>query len=131
MTDSQVRDDQKLYEGKAKIIYATDTSRDLNYPTLRTMRRLLMRRRKGQIAQKGVINCKVTTHLYGLLEKKGVATHLIETTSDREMRVKRVDIVPLEGGGAQCCGGRGLWQADGDCVGDEAGEVAGGVLLQE
>ena len=52
--------------------------------------------KKGQIANKGVINCKVTTHLYGLLEKQGVETHLLETTSDREMRVKRVDIVPLE-----------------------------------
>ena len=95
MTDSQVRDDQKLYEGKAKIIYATDNP-EILITYFKDDATAFNAQKKGQIAQKGVINCKVTTHLYGLLEKKGVATHLIETTSDREMRVKRVDIVPLE-----------------------------------
>lgn len=86
---------QKLYEGKAKIIYATDDPEVL-ITHFKDDATAFNAQKKGQIANKGVINCKVTTHLYGLLEKQGMATHLIETTSDREMRVKRVDIVPLE-----------------------------------
>ncbi|MEM9090543.1 MAG: phosphoribosylaminoimidazolesuccinocarboxamide synthase [Cyanobacteria bacterium P01_F01_bin.53] len=88
-------DAQKLYEGKAKIIYATDDPEVL-ITYFKDDATAFNAQKKGQIANKGVINCKVTTHLYGLLEQKGVATHLLETTSDREMRVKRVDIVPLE-----------------------------------
>lgn len=100
MTDSQTHDAQKLnaqklYEGKAKIIYATDDPEVL-VTYFKDDATAFNAQKKGQIANKGVINCKVTTHLYGLLEKKGIATHLLETISDREMRVKRVDIVPLE-----------------------------------
>ncbi|MEL6776677.1 MAG: phosphoribosylaminoimidazolesuccinocarboxamide synthase [Cyanobacteria bacterium J06597_16] len=94
MTDAP-QNAQKLYEGKAKIIYATDDPEVL-MTYFKDDATAFNAQKKGQIANKGVINCKVTTHLYGLLEKKGVATHLLETTSDREMRVKRVDIVPLE-----------------------------------
>lgn len=86
---------RKLYEGKAKIIYATDDPEVL-VTYFKDDATAFNAQKKGQIANKGVINCKVTTHLYALLEKQGIATHLIETTSDREMRVKRVDIVPLE-----------------------------------
>ncbi|MEL6815588.1 MAG: phosphoribosylaminoimidazolesuccinocarboxamide synthase [Cyanobacteria bacterium J06598_3] len=88
-------DSSKLYEGKAKIIYATDDPEVL-VTYFKDDATAFNAQKKGQIANKGVINCKVTTHLYGLLEAKGVATHLLETTSDRELRVKRVDIVPLE-----------------------------------
>lgn len=94
MTDA-AKNDQKLYEGKAKIIYATDDPEVL-ITYFKDDATAFNAQKKGQIANKGVINCKVTTHLYGLLEQRGVATHLLETISDREMRVKRVDIVPLE-----------------------------------
>jgi phosphoribosylaminoimidazole-succinocarboxamide synthase len=85
----------KLYEGKAKIIYATDDPQVL-ITYFKDDATAFNAQKKGQIANKGVINCKVTTHLYGLLTKAGVPTHLLETISDREMRVKRVEIVPLE-----------------------------------
>jgi len=98
MTDAPANNqnpEQKLYEGKAKIIYATDDPEVL-VTYFKDDATAFNAQKKGQIANKGAINCKVTTHLYGLLEAQGVATHLLETTSDREMRVKRVDIVPLE-----------------------------------
>ena len=86
---------QKLYEGKAKIIYATDDP-DVLITYFKDDATAFNAQKKGQVANKGVVNCKVTTHLYKLLEEKGIETHLLETISDREMRVKRVDIVPLE-----------------------------------
>ncbi len=87
--------DQKLYEGKAKIIYAT-ADPEVLVTYFKDDATAFNAQKKGQIANKGVVNCKVTTHLYNLLEKQGIATHLIESTGDRELKVKRVDIVPLE-----------------------------------
>lgn len=95
MTDRSSSDAQKLYEGKAKIIYATDDPQVL-VTYFKDDATAFNAQKKGQIANKGVVNCKITTHLYGLLTQKGIETHLIETISDREMRVTRVDIVPLE-----------------------------------
>lgn len=104
MSDTQARSlDRKLYEGKAKIIYATDNP-EILITYFKDDATAFNAQKKGQIAQKGVVNCKVTKHLYKVLAQKGVETHLIEADSDRagdglsvrEMRVKRVDIVPLE-----------------------------------
>ncbi|MGB3790601.1 MAG: phosphoribosylaminoimidazolesuccinocarboxamide synthase [Phormidesmis sp.] len=92
---SNYKPDQKLYEGKAKIIYATaDPEVLITY--FKDDATAFNAQKKGQIVNKGVVNCKVTTHLYNLLEKQGIATHLIESTGDRELKVKRVDIVPIE-----------------------------------
>ncbi|MGB3293009.1 MAG: phosphoribosylaminoimidazolesuccinocarboxamide synthase [Phormidesmis sp.] len=99
MTDSAERHAQKLYEGKAKIIYATDDPEVL-ITYFKDDATAFNAQKKGQIAQKGVVNCKVTARLYALLEKQGIATHFLALTGSdsavREMRVKRVDIVPLE-----------------------------------
>lgn len=103
MADSQARSThqpgnqpgQKLYEGKAKIIYATDDPEVL-ITYFKDDATAFNAQKRGQIANKGVINCQITTYLYRLLENQGIATHLLETTGDREMRVKRVEIVPLE-----------------------------------
>ncbi len=52
--------------------------------------------KKGTIVGKGAINNRMTNHIFKLLEKKGVPTHLVEELSDRETVVKKVEIVPLE-----------------------------------
>jgi phosphoribosylaminoimidazole-succinocarboxamide synthase len=94
--DSSVRaDSQKLYEGKAKIIYAT-AEPEVLITYFKDDATAFNAQKRGQIDNKGVINCQVTTYLYRLLEKRGVSTHWLETVSDREMRVKKVAIVPLE-----------------------------------
>lgn len=102
MTDSSAHKAQKLYEGKAKIIYATDNPEVL-ITYFKDDATAFNAQKKGQIAQKGVVNCKVTAHLYALLEKQGIATHFLGTVDTnengpeaRELRVRAVDIVPLE-----------------------------------
>ncbi|MGC1307036.1 MAG: phosphoribosylaminoimidazolesuccinocarboxamide synthase [Phormidesmis sp.] len=95
MTEPAHSSNQKLYEGKAKIIYATDDPEVL-LTYFKDDATAFNAQKKGQIANKGAVNCKVTARLYRLLEKEGIATHLIEAINEREMRVKRVDIVPLE-----------------------------------
>jgi len=86
---------QKLYEGKAKIIYTTDKPEILlaHYKDDATA---FNAQKRGQIAGKGQINCTVSTHLFKLLEQAGIRTHFIEQTAPDQMLVRRVQIVPLE-----------------------------------
>lgn len=85
----------QLYEGKAKIIYTTDDP-----AVLRTYFKddatAFNAQKRGQIADKGHINCAVSTHLFQMLEGQGIATHWLSTPSDREMQVRAVTIIPLE-----------------------------------
>ncbi len=84
-----------LYEGKAKKVYTTDDSKSLivSYKDDATA---FNGEKKGSIDAKGRVNNLVSNHLMGLLEKEGVATHVIETLNDRETLVKKVSIIPLE-----------------------------------
>jgi len=52
--------------------------------------------KKGTIQDKGIVNNKVSNHLFKLLEKEGVPTHFVEEISARETVVKKVEIVPIE-----------------------------------
>ena len=84
-----------LYEGKAKKVYTTDVEGVyiVDYKDDATAFNGL---KKGTIVGKGVINNKMSNHLFEILEKAGVPTHLVEELSDRETAVKKVEIVPLE-----------------------------------
>ena len=84
-----------LYEGKAKKVYTTDNPEQLivSYKDDATA---FDGQKKGTIVGKGAINNRMTNHIFKLLEKKGVPTHLVEELNDRETVVKKVEIVPLE-----------------------------------
>lgn len=86
---------EQLYEGKAKKVFATDDPNAciVDYKDDATAFNGL---KKGTIAEKGVINNKVSNHLMKLLEGYGIPTHLIHAISDRETVVKKVAIVPIE-----------------------------------
>ncbi|HIK45575.1 MAG TPA: phosphoribosylaminoimidazolesuccinocarboxamide synthase [Leptolyngbyaceae cyanobacterium M65_K2018_010] len=86
---------EKLYEGKAKIIYATEDP-DVLLTYFKDDATAFNAQKRGQILDKGKINCAISTHLFQLLEAQGVATHWLATPSDREMRVKALTILPLE-----------------------------------
>ncbi len=53
-------------------------------------------KKRGVIPGKGVVNNKVSAALFRYLEAHGVRTHFLEEVSEREMRVRRVAILPLE-----------------------------------
>lgn len=86
---------EQLYEGKAKKVFKTDDPNAyiVEYKDDATAFNGL---KKGTIAEKGIINNKVSNHLMKMLEKHGVPTHVIEQISDRETIVKKVTIVPIE-----------------------------------
>ncbi len=86
---------EQLYEGKAKKVFKTDDPNAyiVEYKDDATAFNGL---KKGTIAEKGIINNKVSNHLMKMLERHGVPTHVIEQISDRETVVKKVTIVPIE-----------------------------------
>ena len=86
---------EQMYEGKAKKVFATDNE-DYCIVSYKDDATAFNGEKKGTIALKGVINNKMTNHVFRLLEKEGVPTHLVEELSDRETAVKKVEIVPLE-----------------------------------
>jgi len=86
---------QKLYEGKAKKVYAT-TDPNLCIVSYKDDATAFNGLKKGTIAGKGAINNRVTNHLMRLLEGKGIPTHLVEELNEREALVKKVSIIPLE-----------------------------------
>ena len=84
-----------LYEGKAKKVYATE-DQDVLIVDYKDDATAFNGLKKGQIIGKGIINNRMTNHIFKILEKEGVPTHFIEELSDRETVVKKVSIVPLE-----------------------------------
>lgn len=84
-----------LYEGKAKIIYSTD-SPDVLVAHFKDDATAFNAKKKGEIEGKGQMNCTISAHLFQVLAQAGVKTHFIAQTSPNDMEVKRVTIVPLE-----------------------------------
>lgn len=84
-----------LYEGKAKKVFKT-ADPDVLIVDYKDDATAFNGEKKGTIVGKGAINNRMTNHVFKLLEKEGVPTHLVEELSDRETAVKKVEIVPLE-----------------------------------
>ncbi len=86
---------EKLYEGKAKILYATSNPNEV-IQYFKDDATAFNAQKKGTIVDKGIVNNRISCHLFQMLEKQGVPTHFVRQLSDREMLVKRLEIVPLE-----------------------------------
>lgn len=84
-----------LYEGKAKKVFAT-ANPDLLIVSYKDDATAFNGQKRGTVAGKGVVNNRMSNALMRMLELQGVPTHYVETLSDRETLVKRVEIVPLE-----------------------------------
>ena len=67
----------QLYEGKAKKVFETSDP-DLVIVDYKDDATAFNGEKKGTIVGKGVINNKMTNYMFGLLEKEGVPTHLVE-----------------------------------------------------
>ena len=86
---------EKIYEGKAKIIYTTSDP-DLVIQYFKDDASAFDGKKKGTIVDKGVMNNHISSRIFQFLENEGVKTHFVETLNDREMLVKRLDIIPVE-----------------------------------
>jgi len=86
---------EMLYEGKAKKVYRTEDP--LRYVVeYKDDATAFNGEKKGTILGKGVVNNRMSAHLFKMLESKGIPTHFETLINDREMIVKAVKILPLE-----------------------------------
>ncbi len=86
---------QKLYEGKAKILYTTDNP-EILLADFKDDATAFNAQKKGSIIDKGKMNCSISSKLFQLLESKGIKTHFIDNPAPNQMRVKAVKILPIE-----------------------------------
>ena len=86
---------EKLYEGKAKILYATEDS-TLVIQYFKDDATAFNAQKRGTIMDKGICNNRISAALFTHLEELGIRTHFIRQVDERSMLVKRLEIVPLE-----------------------------------
>jgi phosphoribosylaminoimidazole-succinocarboxamide synthase len=86
---------EQLYEGKAKKVFLTDVD-EVVIVDYKDDATAFNGEKKGTIMGKGVVNNRMTNHVFKMMEKEGIPTHYVEELSDRETAVKKVSIVPLE-----------------------------------
>ncbi len=84
-----------LYEGKGKRLFNCEDE-DLLISEFKDDLTAFNAQKKGSEEGKGMLNCQISTELFKLLEENSIKTHLVETISDKEQLVKKVDIIPLE-----------------------------------
>lgn len=85
----------KIYEGKAKILYTTDNP-DLLIQYFKDDATAFNAQKRGTIDQKGVMNNAIAAKIFEYLKGQGIVTHFEKLLSDRDMLVKKVEIVPVE-----------------------------------
>jgi phosphoribosylaminoimidazole-succinocarboxamide synthase len=86
---------EKIYEGKAKIVYATDDP-DVYIQDFKDSATAFDGTKKGTILEKGRMNNAMSSRLFTMLEAAGVRTHFLGMESPTAMRVRRLDIIKVE-----------------------------------
>ena len=85
----------KLYEGKAKILWSTDDP-DLLIQEYKDSLTAFDGVKKSSLGGKGAINCEISSVLLGMLNKQGVPTHFVNKISPNEQLVRHLKMISLE-----------------------------------
>jgi phosphoribosylaminoimidazole-succinocarboxamide synthase len=86
---------EKLYEGKAKIVYATNRP-GMIIQYFKDDATAFNALKRGTIVGKGVVNNRMSAAMFERLARAGVPTHYLGTLSDREMLCRRLEIIKIE-----------------------------------
>ena len=86
---------KKLYEGKAKIIYAT-SDKNIVIQYFKDDATAFNNLKKSKIEGKGVLNNRISEHILTNLGQIGIKNHLIKRLNMREQIIKLVEIIPIE-----------------------------------
>jgi phosphoribosylaminoimidazole-succinocarboxamide synthase len=86
---------KKLYEGKAKILYE-GPEKGTAIQHFKDHATAFNNQKKSTVEGKGVLNNRISEHIYNNLNQIGIKTHLIKRLNMREQLVRLVDIIPVE-----------------------------------
>ena len=86
---------KKLYEGKAKILYAgPETGTAIQH--FKDHATAFNNQKQSTIEGKGILNNRISEHILSNLSGVGIKTHLIKRINMREQLIKLVEIIPIE-----------------------------------
>jgi phosphoribosylaminoimidazole-succinocarboxamide synthase len=84
-----------IYEGKAKILYeGPEPGTLIQY--FKDDATAFNAQKRGSIAGKGVLNNRISEHVFTLLGQIGIPTHFVRRLNMREQLIRQVEIVPIE-----------------------------------
>jgi len=86
---------RKIYQGKWKVLYETQD------PALLILRfkdvpMLPPAARRAKVPRRGAMKNQISAALFALLQKNGIPTHLVEMLGERDMLVRRLEMIRLE-----------------------------------
>jgi phosphoribosylaminoimidazole-succinocarboxamide synthase len=86
---------RQIYEGKAKILYeGPEPGTLIQY--FKDDATAFNAQKKGTISGKGVLNNRISEHIFVALALIGIPTHFIRRLNMREQLIRQVEIVPIE-----------------------------------
>ena len=86
---------KKLYEGKAKILYAApDKGTAIQH--FKDDATAFNNQKRATIEGKGILNNRISEHILSSLNHICIETHLIKRINMREQLIKLVEIIPIE-----------------------------------
>ena len=84
---------RQIYEGKAKILYeGPEPGTLIQY--FKDDATAFNAQKRGTISGKGVINNRISEHIFTALATIGVPTHFIRRINMREQLIRQVEIIP-------------------------------------
>ena len=86
---------KKLYEGKAKIIFAS-SDKNLVIQHFKDDATAFNNLKKAKVEGKGVLNNRISEYILSNLSQCGVKTHLVKRLNMREQLIKKAEIFPIE-----------------------------------
>ena len=86
---------KKLYEGKAKILYAGPEA-GTAIQHFKDHATAFNNQKQSTIEGKGILNNRISEHILSNLNGVGIKTHLIKRINMREQLIKLVEIIPIE-----------------------------------
>ena len=86
---------KKLYEGKAKILYE-GPEKGTAIQHFKDDATAFNNLKKSTVEGKGVLNNRISEHIFNNLSQIGIKTHLIKRLNMREQLVRLVEIIPVE-----------------------------------
>ena len=86
---------KKLYEGKAKILYAGQ-EKGTAIQHFKDHATAFNNQKQSTIEGKGILNNRISEHILSSLNQIGIETHLVKRINMREQLIKLVEIIPIE-----------------------------------
>ncbi len=87
---------EKIYEGKAKIVFNVIGEPELVYQEFKDSLTAFNGEKKGSFNLKGHLNREITSMIFKRLAQKSIANHWVENRGETGMITKKLQIIPLE-----------------------------------